>query len=408
MRGALHSFVSEHDHDAAHQIWRISDPASGVIVAGVAPNMRRLYELGQDLLISLGKDLMVTGSGRDADLDWDLLPVWLLAHRIRHVVIMNAEWLPPKFIEDLAGLAAVTGIDLWLVAHDPVPESYFRTLDQWPVSTDPAALVRLVRAAPRAQKAVGAVSFPRVPNDNFPTFLAEARRHLDPDDFAVVDARFRAAFTAADLWFVQASVVDEESVLSLARAALYECASTYESLVVVRGTQVAAFRRGWLVKVDIVRLLVTADAVSRAAIHSPATWQRLSAYREPYRAAACALAACDLSIAEILTVTCGGVDPDGSIVTYHLDGSLQQVTVPVGAEVFLRAQRIYREHEGATPDEALFSADGELMNDRFLGIALRAPILEVGVPLLSQRALRTRMDSRRWANRWGLSVQALA
>lgn len=158
---------------------------------------------------------------------------------------------------------------------------------------------------------------------------------------------------------------------------------------------------------DLTQLIVTADHASAAAIHAPQIWQRLAAYREPYRGAACALAAAELSIDEMLGPSCADVDPEGTAVTVRRGGKTDRVGVPAGAEVYLRAQLAWCAIQGALAHEPLFAKKEEPMRSRFISYALRAPIVELGIPLLSQRAEKVRTDHARWAKRFGLSAQEL-
>jgi hypothetical protein len=142
-------------------------------------------------------------------------------------------------------------------------------------------------------------------------------------------------------------------------------------------------------------------------VHSPGTWVRLRAYREPYRGAACALAACELDLEAMGVVRLGNVAPDATSVTADLPGCLRVVEVPEGAEVFVMAQLIYRRLQGAGPRSLLFANEDGPLEARYLANAIRCPITEVGVPLYSQQVERAELDAKRWANRWGLSVQEL-
>jgi hypothetical protein len=406
----IHSLVIEHDHGVAHRIWRANDPDAGILVAGIAPDFRRPYDLWREVFIALGKDPEVSGAGRDSELDWALLPAWFLAHRIRHLVLINAERLPAKHLLDVSGLAAVGNVELWLVAFEPVATTYERAIETWPTSTVTLEdLVGVLEELDEPGRADVPLDFPRVPLDNFMTFLADARRELSAGEFQVVGELFRFSVEGARQWFREANdTVCEESVLGYLRRLLRTCATTDEVTVVVRGIQVAAFHEGWLVNADIARLIATADQASRAAVTSTLTWRRLLAYKEPYRGAACALAAADLSVDEMLTIRCMDVDEAGHSVQLSRGSSAETIEVPVGAGVLLRAQRIYREHQGAHPDEPFFGLENEPLERRYLAAAMRAPILELGVPLYSQRVMVSPLSTVHWGARWGLSVQELA
>lgn len=134
------------------------------------------------------------------------------------------------------------------------------------------------------------------------------------------------------------------------------------------------------------------------------TWRRLRAYRAPYRGAAVALAAADLTVGAMLDLVCGDVSADGTKVT----SAGVEVAVPAGADVYLRALAAYRNLQGSAPDEPFFADDDTVLRDRTLASALLAPATEVGVPVNDLATSRHQAkDNARWRNRWGLSIQRL-
>jgi hypothetical protein len=382
----------------------------GVVVAAVPPEMRRGYELTWEILLGLGKRTDVTGAGRQESLNWEVLAAWVLAQRIEHIVLIDAQWLRRTMIEDVIGLAAVTATTLWLVAQHPLEDEYEAALSNWP--TEPAEISDLKVLIERALNASPIVDarneFPVVPSDNFVTFRSEAKRRLSPDSFNAVDARYVAVYRSARTWCVESGQgIDEDTVLAVVRAELHDCACADEMLTALRAIQAALFRSGWLLSVDLIRLVVTAERAARAAIQSPATWVRLRAYREPFRGAACALAASELSLSAIGALSIGAVEADGSGVRVERSGEVTVVRVPEGAAVYLRAQLLYRAIQGASDGELLFANDEGPMESRYLADAIRCPIGEVGVPLYSQQVDRADLHPVRWGLRWGLSVQEL-
>jgi len=62
--------------------------------------------------------MCVTGKGTSTE-DWQLLPAWLLAYGVEHLVLVDPERLHPAHVAELCGLAATCGLELWLVAHLP-------------------------------------------------------------------------------------------------------------------------------------------------------------------------------------------------------------------------------------------------------------------------------------------------
>jgi hypothetical protein len=409
-RAVIKTLVLEHTTRGVRRLRGASNPDAGLVVAAVPPDLRRSYPLTWELLAGFGKQRDVSGTGRHEDMDWELVASWVLAHEVRDLVLVDAQWIPPRVFPDMIGLAAATGITLWLVAHAPLDDAYADTLNAWPTEAGHAAeLASLVTRAYAPPTDPLTPDYPRLPSDSYLTFRAEARRRLLPDEFALVDGRLLEAHRRAAKWFASQprSAVDEDSVLAYARRRLHDCASAEEMLIEIRGLQVAAHHAEWLVSADLTRLVATSQNAAAAAVHSPHTWRRLRAYRQPYRGAACALVACELALESILEVRLSDVDADGGVVEAVRTGTAEQVQLPPGAEVYLRAQVYHRQIQGAGPDDPLFATEEGPMRDRYLANAVRAAVTEVGVPLYSQQVERAEIDRKRWARRWGLAVQAL-
>jgi hypothetical protein len=120
-------------------------------------------------------------------------------------------------------------------------------------------------------------------------------------------------------------------------------------------------------------------------------------------------AAVDVSIDEMRTLTLASSSDDGRTVVVERGGVTVSVALPVGAEVFLRAQLRLRELQGASPRALLFADDDGPMRPRFINYAVRAPVAELGVVMFAGGALTNcGIDRKRWANRWGVSVQRLS
>lgn len=155
------------------------------------------------------------------------------------------------------------------------------------------------------------------------------------------------------------------------------------------------------------RLLATAGIAAGSPLSSPTTWRRLAAYRQAWRPLACALVGLDTGLDEFATVTVADVGPDGSCVTVGEAADRRTIDLPDGAAVFAQAQQLARRFAGAADTDQLFADDdGTPLRTRALANAVRAPMTEVGVAVTHQLS-RAKPDAGRWANRWGVSVQAL-
>jgi hypothetical protein len=398
----LFHLITEFDTGGARKLGAANNPNAGVVVAAVPPDMRRGFELGWELLGALGKRDDVAGPGRNHDKNWDLVTAWMLAHPVSNLVLLDAQWLNPELVGDVAALAAVCDLTVWFVAHIPIDDKYAASIDVWPVRTgDPKALAAALRTP--APQHCATSGFPTVPLDNWATWLAEVRQRLDGEAAAMVEQRYRSAFRSASRFLESTAAVEEATVLGHLRAELAACTTAHEMITVIRAVQAAAFAVGWLVHADLPRLLATAEHAARAAVNNPANFTSLIAYREPYRAVACALAALDLSTDQMRAITIADAAVDGATVS--VDGATR--AMPAGTALYLRAQLALRDLEGGRATDALIGGSDGAFRDRHLVNAVRSAIGDLGVPFISQTLSRTPVDSNRWANRWGLAVQGL-
>lgn len=395
--------IAEYDTAGARRLGAANSPGAGTVVAAVPPDLRRGYELGWELLAALGCRDDVAGSGRNHDQNWDLVTAWIVAHDVENLVILDAQWLNSELVADLAGLAALCDLTLWLVAHVPLSDRYTDALEPWPVHDGNPRDLADALPAPGEHTEPISERFPQVPRDNWTTWLAATRRHLEPAEAATVEARYREAFTAARTHLDDSDAVSEDRVLGHVREALAACCDAEEMLTVVRAIQAAAFTAGWLLHADLARVLTTADTAARAAVTNPANFTALAAYREPYRPVACALAALDLSTTEMEALTLDDATPTGDAIT--VGGKV--TPMPAGTSTYLRAQLALRHLEGAAADDPLLGGPSGAYRDRTLVNAVRAAINDVGVPFISQTLSRATIDNRRWTHRWGISLQEL-
>ncbi len=406
MSPALHSVLTEHDTHGARLLAKANDPERGLVVAAASPDPHQRFELGWALLEALGKRHDVSGHGRHDELNWEVLHAWLIAHDVHTLVLLDAQWLPPRLVADIAGLVATCGLDVWLVAHRPVVNDYLDALAVWPYRAPAGAdLARLIYREPGAEgsPSTSAPWFPDVPADNWPTFRHACALALSPGAFEIVDERFRRSVALALEVFADQNP-SEASVLRHLRQDLDTCVNVAEMTTVMRAVQVAAHRSGWLVQVNVARLRNTAELMSRAAITSPETWRRLRAYRYPFRGASVALAAAGLNVGEMESLHCADIESDGR--TVRKGG--HAVLVPVGAEIFVRAQLLFRQIQGAESADPFFADDRGALRSRDIADALRLPASELGVPVIDIATSRKPdPESTRWRDRWGITVQRL-
>ena len=389
----------------------LNDVNAGVVSVRARPATRRTGWLSREVLSALGKSFEVAGKGRNAQEDTALVPVWLAAHEVTDLLVAGVEVLSLDHLHHLAALASGLRLRLWLVADHVASEAIHSLAAAWPVTPVPQDRFDAHWSAatnarePAESPPTGPEAWPaEVPLADFPVFLAEANSRLTPDAAAAVGLRFLEAFSEAGR--LLDSVVDdltEDTASEAIRRMLRGCATRSEMVTVVTAFQAAAFHRRWLVLVDRDSLLSSGSGHLAALASNPQTWVKLRAYRQPYRAAVCALNAADLDLTTLRRLSVGAVSHDGT--TLEVAGVA--VVVPAGSEVFIRAQLLLRIADGAKSDSPLFaSRTGQLLGVRTLAGALDAAARELGL-VFSAGLTRTTRTPKQWRQRHGISVQSL-
>ncbi|WP_138733601.1 helix-turn-helix domain-containing protein [Modestobacter excelsi] len=401
-----------------------NDPDSGRVAVRVRPGMRRTDWLTRDLLAALGVDFGVTGSGRNADENLQLLPVRLVARRITDVLVGSAESLTPTMLTDLVLLAAAARTRLWLVTAPPVAEAVTIALGDW------CAVEMTVGDATAAWPGLlvdpdGTPADATAPADNLPARLADPGepRHLPLVDATTLLAASRRLLTTAEAGWVHRRLAaavsgashelstdpdpaaDPTNAIAAWLLDRYDSAGTLtQFLCDVRGLQVAGLWRGLLIQVDVPALLGTAAAAPSAAARTPAVWRRLRAYRLPVRAAACALASARLGSSAICALTVADVAPDGATVT--TDGIT--VVIEPDAAAYVAEQRLLRLASGAVPGAPLLTTStGSELSHKGLARLLSEARTELGVVVTSRLVERRAPDTATTLRRWGVAVTSI-
>jgi hypothetical protein len=312
----------------------------------------------------------------------------------------------PAVLEPLLESAALVGCEFWICAHDGISNDLDDWIDAWTDERLDWDTFRhhwdAARPSPATPAEPASAVFPDVPDDDFPSFAAACERELSPADEAIVlerliDARRR---TSA---FADTEPLSEESLAAHLHGLIDTCATAAEMVTVLRGAQLALFERRYLVQVDLIQLLAIADDIPRRATRTPELWSRLRCYLEPYRGAACALAATGLGIDHIAEITVGDVSDDGRFVVSHG----MQLDIEPAARIFVAAQLLGRRLENAGADAPLLARRGEGMSRRSIADAIQAARRETGIVVISSRIERRTPTGKTWTRRYGVSIQEL-
>lgn len=134
------------DGQLTAELDRRAEPAAGVVVVHPVPRLTTPNQLGVDLLVALGKPSdAVDREGCTRRQAWHLARIWLEAERVRHLVVLDAENLPPELWTLLVEVTSSLRARLWLLVRRMLPRHLG---DRFPLST--ATVTELLGAVPAA------------------------------------------------------------------------------------------------------------------------------------------------------------------------------------------------------------------------------------------------------------------
>lgn len=406
----VHFTIAYSDTQHARFLASLNEVEAGVVSIQARPETRRIGWVARDLLAAVGISDKVSGKGRNTQENVALVPIWLVAHNIGDVIVTGVEVLGADIVAELIELATLSRVRLWLVADHEIGDSTLQVLEQWPIrpvdqdTFDRHWKEEVKQRLPQPKPVAAEVTWPNeVPASDFPVFLAEVRQMLRTEEAAVVENRFRKIHDRVAAALREMPELSEMEATSVLRSHMNDCVTRAEIVTTVRAFQVAAFKAGWFIQVDLGRMLAAGTHDIAAVAADPTTWRKLRAYRQTFKAATCAFGAMDIDIDAQLRLKVSDVSSDGTEV---IVGN-RPVAAPAGAEPFLRAARLQQLAEGAAPTDRLLIRNGRAIGYRALRDAVDSAATECGVLLTSGLLTRQRDDSRHWRQRHGISIQAL-
>ncbi|MFD0733201.1 hypothetical protein [Planotetraspora mira] len=211
------------DYHLTHAILAAHDPVRGVLIVHPTVGHKHFSALAQDILVALGKSPTVVLHGRSAAAAaWHSATAWVIAAKIRRLVVLRTHLLTAAVVARLTHLAAESGAALTLVWHasppanwsDLIPQATLRRLEQGRSLEDALAPGPESEAAPCAAPAMECSAIvpdwkrrdldllmnqplPRVPRSGLLRFRADARRELSRENFAWVDLLYASAMDSA-------------------------------------------------------------------------------------------------------------------------------------------------------------------------------------------------------------------
>jgi hypothetical protein len=397
----------------------LGDVAAGRLLIEATAVHRNLDWLMKDVATGLGKDIELSGTGRNAQDSWEQVVAWVAAEQVRHIIVSRAHHLDRRGWALMVELSCLCGSALWFVAQTgDLGRSLRKACLDWPcrsIQFDDFARIHQAVAVSSASAPppTDTPRFPRVPDDDFTSFRASCRAMLDADSFATIDATFIEAYSTTDRWLRERPEPRENEIADFLGRFL-ESSWIDEQVTCLRAAQAAFFWAGWKVQIDIERLsaMLALDTFRHL---DQGSVRLLRLYLPTTYAAIGLIASLGVGPQHLADLTIADISSDGSSIRVRQ----HRHPIPDLARGILRAHLGLRRLRGAADEDALFvgaekrelnlhgwhSASAR-MHWRAVRARLRTITAETGLAVTSHWN-GSRRDDRRWIARRGISVQVL-
>ncbi len=383
-------------------------PDMGMCAIAVKPNLERLGVLAYDIARQLGH----VGSGESGGFGWGVSApaavAYLTADQIDHLVIYYAQTLIARHLNELVHLCQLASVNIWFVLDTTTPDRVVDFAADWGAETIDVETFRAgLPPGPfdtEGESQPATMSNEEVAHapEDMLTFLATAKRTLSDHDYQQVHDQFTVAFEATVRMIASRETLDEEAIGEHLWELLGTSSSLGQLVSLVRGTQAASIRHGYLVRVDERRFLTRAVDISTSIDLTDDDWTLVGQRSLTHQGAIVALTSVGLDVATIAALEISDVARDGSTVTTNG----QTIDLPSGARRLLFTYLLHM-HLTRGPDTThLIGTSLSSKPITFQGVA-RAISLITAATGIAFRGHREGWTSTAdsWRQRWGIYVK---
>lgn len=409
-----------HDPDDAfehmHALRSAAEEDPTCLFVPITPIADNVRTLGGDILTALGKESSLAGSGRSGRERWLRALLWLQVSEVRTIYVSRAHLLKPWLLEHLIGAACLCNVRLILIFQSAaLRRSQQQVLDDWPITK--LTIEELLggkgrkpkRQQPKEKRPV-VKRLPAVPVDNFTSFRAAARGHLSDHDFAAVDAVFLDAVEQTSAYLAQGLDVSDSALCEHLRELIADSDWMPDILTRLRGSQVAAFHAGLLVRANLDVLAATRTPRARL---EPETLAVIEQYETPrLTALMLVLTATALPLAAIQTIVLADIAGDGQQITIGGDVYRLDPRAAALVDVLVRERLAYFAQDSDplfifTPGTGQRHGPKQPWTIRGMSDALKRVERESNLMLTTHLVDAGQRDAVAWARRRGISLQKI-
>lgn len=352
----------------------------------IRPGLRRGAAIASDALSALGKNLTLHGHGRNEQEDIRLAAAWIRARQISHVVMWDAHELTTRTLPTAVAIAEQSGVHLWLAYGAPISDSLLRRLAAYPRAELASIPVATPQEAPESStKAPWDLGLPA----EEPFFLFRTRVP-DAQSLQVIAYERQMANTMEAL---DEAGDARTSIRQALTNTILEGDSDASMCARIKGIQAAAWHHDIYVSIDLDRLL---NSPERPRVPPHEMDHLLLAYRQPLRAIAVGLALRGVGIKDITGLSLSDITDNG-----HLPPSMWIDDPSPALCLALRAQRLFRVSQGASPADPLLP-----LVQRTLTTYVHQAGLDLGIHSCVAR-IPTMTSRSKWLNGLGIRIESL-
>lgn len=334
---------------------------------------------------------------------------WLSLGEIADALVIDAQLLRPRLLDEFVELAALHKVRVWLVIAGEHPGHVEVAVGRGGrVASIDELQDRFCDQA--AASVVGGEPPVRLPRVQGWVFRSTCRDLLEPDEFENVDRRFCAEVRDLREQFHNLSgrLVSRQAV-RIIRNRLLDAPDTDTMLLTAAAAQVAGITERFLVTVHLPTLLGAAETLPRVGRAVPERWwERLDTYRDPSVGAIAALYHLEIDPDQIRVVERTNVTARNTSgeITVTVNGVEHVIAGP--AARFIEAQRVYRELVTSGDEHYLFSSHRPgKVGIRHINKQLLVPGAELGVAVAESPVRRKHPDPTRKLARYGVKVSRI-
>jgi len=376
------------------------------------------------VLAGLGKRPDLYSLKRPAE---PLASAWMLNGAATDVLVFDAQRIAGWLVPDVAAWLCNLGVRPWFIycwadngfdsgEHRSTRRVLRETADaqaaRWGVEVlDESALRAAFKDSPKRKQQPPKPpkrpsGLPLLPRVDGVVFRSACRDLLPAEQAQLVDARFVATVRhLRERCRIERRRGGNGRVrlAEMLRRVLADTSDTEEFVLTARAAQVAMLNEGWLLRINAIQMVASADTRPRPGVATAAgVWDRFDAYRDPDLGVAAGLYEAGVALEDFPVLTLGDVEDDGHVVR------VKGLEVRPECARYVRVLVSFRQLCGAVGSDSLFSTHrADSIRPLHAYTLLHKPLDELEAHTSDKSFGRRPPAADEWLKRHGIVLEAL-